>query len=53
MKNDSPSDLKAGPEIKDGTQQQQAMPSKDSVDQAAEVVPYFSLENPLKEVFVD
>ena len=40
MKNDSTSDLKAGPEIKDGTQQQQqAMPSKDSVDQAAEVVP--------------
>ncbi|CAN9239708.1 unnamed protein product [Alternaria alternata] len=39
MKNDSPSDLKASPEIKDGTQQQQAMPSKDSVDQAAEVVP--------------
>ncbi|RYO39639.1 hypothetical protein AA0111_g1956 [Alternaria arborescens] len=38
MKNDSASDLKASPEIKDGTQQQ-AMPSKDSVDQAAEVVP--------------
>ena len=40
MKNSYPSHFKAGSEIKDGTQQQQqAMPSKDSVDQAAEVAP--------------